>query len=111
MPHDPGDTRFIVNRPAPDIPYFTPAQSPPSGTIKEVSGNAKLPKLFTPLRIRGVEFQNRIFVSTVFEVVYYGLCFSRVCSFRRCVNTPLKMVTSRTGIWHTWEASYHADQD
>lgn len=107
------DTRFFVNRPASNIHYFTPAQSPPSGTAKPVSGNVQLPNLFTPLRIRGVEFQNRIFVSAgpeVFEVVYSGL--NRFCCrFRQCVNTPVKMDTSRIGTWHTWEGSCHVDQD
>jgi hypothetical protein len=56
------DTTFIVNRPAPHIPYYTPAQDPPSGTAKEVEDGRNLPKVFTPLKIRGLEFQNRIFV-------------------------------------------------
>jgi len=57
------DTDLIFNRPAPNVSYFTPAQTPPSGTLKEVLANATKPKIFTPLRIRGLEFHNRIFLS------------------------------------------------
>ncbi|KAJ3504790.1 hypothetical protein NLJ89_g7754 [Agrocybe chaxingu] len=53
-----------VNLPAPDISYFTPRQSPPAGTAVTPQKNAKpIPKLFQPLKIRSVEFQNRIFLS------------------------------------------------
>ncbi|RXW19256.1 hypothetical protein EST38_g6594 [Candolleomyces aberdarensis] len=53
-----------LNVPAEGIPYFTPAQNPPAGSVvdPEHSGHP-IPKLFQPLRIRGVEFQNRIWVS------------------------------------------------
>ncbi|KAI0147810.1 hypothetical protein GGR57DRAFT_475900 [Xylariaceae sp. FL1272] len=42
------------------IPYFTPAQTPPSGTF---IGEGAAPKLFTPLTVRGVTFQNRLFLA------------------------------------------------
>lgn len=47
--------------PAEGIPYFTPAQSPAAGTAAnpQTSGNA-IPKLYTPLTVRGVTFQNRL---------------------------------------------------
>ncbi|KAJ5576901.1 hypothetical protein N7535_003827 [Penicillium sp. DV-2018c] len=47
--------------PAEGISYFTPAQTPPAGTAAnpQSSGKAIL-KLFQPLVIRGVTFQNRI---------------------------------------------------
>ncbi|KAF8503175.1 FMN-linked oxidoreductase [Gautieria morchelliformis] len=57
------DNSLIINRPAPNVSYFTPAQSPPSGKASEGSEDAQLPKLFTPLQIRGLQFQNRIFLS------------------------------------------------
>ncbi|KAI0948189.1 hypothetical protein AcW1_009770 [Taiwanofungus camphoratus] len=54
----------IINSPAPNVPYFTPAQNPPAGTaVKPQPDGEAIPKLFTPLKIRGVEFQNRIFLS------------------------------------------------
>jgi hypothetical protein len=56
--------KSIPNVPAKGISYFTPAQIPPSGTATDPqpSGNP-IPKLFTPLTIRGVTFQNRIMLS------------------------------------------------
>ncbi|KIW78468.1 hypothetical protein Z517_08304 [Fonsecaea pedrosoi CBS 271.37] len=55
---------LIINKGTPGISYFTPAQSPPSGTAKDPqSDGSAIPKLFQPLTIRGVTFQNRIFLS------------------------------------------------
>ncbi|KAI0688871.1 FMN-linked oxidoreductase [Earliella scabrosa] len=51
----------ISNSPAPGVPYFTPAQYPPAGTA--AGDTDSLPTLFKPIKIRGVEFQNRIWVS------------------------------------------------
>ncbi|KAL5511398.1 OYE32_3 [Sanghuangporus vaninii] len=54
----------LANAPAPGIPYFTPAQVPPSGTAVSPQPDDKpIPKIFQPLKIRGVEFHNRIFLS------------------------------------------------
>lgn len=51
------------NAPAPGVPYYTPAQNPPAGTALDPQPDEKLiPKLFQALQIRGVQFQNRIFV-------------------------------------------------
>ncbi|KAL9113555.1 MAG: hypothetical protein Q9227_002293 [Pyrenula ochraceoflavens] len=51
----------IPNRAAPGISYFTPLQDPPSGTAADPqSDGSHPPKLFKPLTIRGVTFQNRI---------------------------------------------------
>lgn len=52
----------VVNRGTPGIPYFTPMQVPQAGTAIESDGKA-IPKLFQPLTVRGVTFQNRIFLS------------------------------------------------
>ncbi|KAI9841888.1 MAG: hypothetical protein M1838_003359 [Thelocarpon superellum] len=58
------DVRDIPNRPAPGISYFTPAQTPPAGTASDPQPNGSHPpKLFQPLRLRGVTFQNRIMLS------------------------------------------------
>lgn len=55
----------IFNAPAHGIPYFAAAQVPASGTADVPQPDSKpIPKLFQPIKIRGVEFQNRIFVST-----------------------------------------------
>ncbi|QKD50600.2 uncharacterized protein FOBCDRAFT_178071 [Fusarium oxysporum Fo47] len=49
---------------AKNIPFFTPAQNPPAGTALECQSPGKsVPKLFTPLKIRGITMQNRIWVS------------------------------------------------
>ena len=72
----------VANAPAPNIPcviflepvsssvtslstyrYFTPAQVPPTGTALEQPEGKEVPALFRPIKIRGVTFQNRIFVS------------------------------------------------
>jgi protein disulfide-isomerase A1 len=50
----------IENKPAPGVPYFTPAQNPPAGSAVDP---ASAPTLFKPIRIRGVELQNRFVVS------------------------------------------------
>jgi 2,4-dienoyl-CoA reductase-like NADH-dependent reductase (Old Yellow Enzyme family) len=51
----------IPNVAAKNSPYYTPAQSPPSGTA--ISNGQLIPALFTPLSIRGLTLQNRIVVS------------------------------------------------
>ena len=46
------------------VSYFTPAQTPPAGTAydPQPDGSA-IPKLFQPLKLRGLTLQNRIMVS------------------------------------------------
>ncbi|KAL4248550.1 NADPH dehydrogenase YqjM-like protein [Abortiporus biennis] len=56
----------FVNAPAPGVPFFSPAQYPASGTAvdPQPDGNLKeIPTLFHPIKIRGLEFQNRIWLS------------------------------------------------
>lgn len=54
----------IVNKAAEGISYFTPAQEPPAGTAADPQpDNRPIPKLFTPLKIRGITLQNRIMLS------------------------------------------------
>lgn len=54
----------LYSAPAPGISYFTPHQEKPAGTavVPQPDGRP-IPTLFRPLKIRGVEFQNRIFLS------------------------------------------------
>jgi hypothetical protein len=56
------ETNAFYNKPAKGISYYTPAQDPPSGTLLEAAEGKKEPKLFTPLKIGGLELQNRIMV-------------------------------------------------
>ncbi|KAI4859282.1 hypothetical protein F4820DRAFT_454019 [Hypoxylon rubiginosum] len=49
---------------APGISYYTPVQNYPSGTAADPQPDGRpLPKLFTPLKIRGLTMQNRIMLS------------------------------------------------
>jgi hypothetical protein len=54
----------IANYPAgPGIPYYTPAQTPPAGTASDPQPDGSHPpKLFQPLKLRGLTLQNRIMV-------------------------------------------------
>ncbi|KAH8828959.1 FMN-linked oxidoreductase [Flagelloscypha sp. PMI_526] len=49
-----------VNEPASNLPYFTPFQKVPSGQANDL---ASAPTLFQPFKLRGLEFQNRIWLS------------------------------------------------
>lgn len=53
----------LENTPAPNISYFTPLQDPPAGTAMLEDGKKDVPKLFRPLKLRGVTLQNRIMLS------------------------------------------------
>ncbi|EEQ92628.1 hypothetical protein RJZ56_007813 [Blastomyces dermatitidis] len=53
--------KLVRSEPAPSVSYFTPLQSPSSGTAADPqSDGSRPPKLFRPLKVRGVTFQNRI---------------------------------------------------
>ena len=53
----------LKNEPAKGISYFTPAQSPPAGTASDPQPDgSQIPKIFQPLKLRGVTFPNRIWV-------------------------------------------------
>ncbi|KAF3059702.1 putative NADPH dehydrogenase C23G7.10c [Daldinia childiae] len=54
----------IPNKAAKGVPFFTPAQEPPAGTALDPQPDGStIPKLFTPLKIRGLTLQNRIMLS------------------------------------------------
>jgi len=55
----------IGNEAAENTPFYTPAQKPPAGTAvqPQPGDDQAIPKLFTPLKIRGMTMQNRIMVS------------------------------------------------
>ncbi|SLM39941.1 fmn-linked oxidoreductase [Lasallia pustulata] len=54
----------IENKAAKGISYFTPAQVPPAGTASDPQPDGSHPpKLFQPLKLRGVTLQNRIMLS------------------------------------------------
>ena len=70
----------IPNPPAPGIPYYTPAQYPPAGAAAEDDHN-KVPTLFKPIKIRGVEFHNHLWVSYHMSKINYT-------SFS-CIDRPI----------------------
>lgn len=43
-----------INYRAPGISYFTPLQDPPAGTALLVEDQKDVPKLFKPLKLRGM---------------------------------------------------------
>lgn len=66
--HESKDQDFsnqnIENEAAKDISYYTPAQQPPAGTASDPQPDGSHPpKLFQPLKLRGVTLQNRIMLS------------------------------------------------
>jgi hypothetical protein len=57
-------SQVLFSAAAPGISYFTPHQEKPAGTaINPQPDGRPIPTLFQPLKIRGIEVQNRIFVS------------------------------------------------
>jgi hypothetical protein len=51
-----------------------PEQKPPAGAAVVPQPDGKpIPKLFQPLKIRGVEFQNRIFVESSLDPVHENI--------------------------------------
>jgi hypothetical protein len=68
-----------VAKAAPGLSYFTPAQDPVSGSAVDPQPDGRaIPILFQKLRIRGVDFQNRIWVCIL-----------------NCVKTCLKLTVFR----------------
>ncbi|KAH9912673.1 FMN-linked oxidoreductase [Epithele typhae] len=63
----------MQNAPAAGVPYFTPAQYPPSGTA---AADSDVPTLFKPIKIRGVEFQNRIWLSPLCQYSAQNGCLT-----------------------------------
>ncbi|KAK4902747.1 NADH-dependent flavin oxidoreductase [Elasticomyces elasticus] len=59
--HD--EAYLLANKAAPGVPYFTPLQEIPAGTALITDGKTVVPKLFQPLKIRGLTLQNRIMLS------------------------------------------------
>lgn len=63
LPKQVEEEDHLVNRAAPGISYFTPLQDPPAGTALGTKNGKEIPKLFKPLKIRGLTLPNRIAVS------------------------------------------------
>ncbi|OAA65007.1 NADPH dehydrogenase [Cordyceps fumosorosea ARSEF 2679] len=50
-----------VNKAAPGVPFYTPAQEPAPGSAVDASSD--VPSLFRPIKVRGLEQHNRVVVS------------------------------------------------
>lgn len=93
----------LENKAAPGISYFTPQQDPPAGTALAMKdGSSKIPKLFTPLKLRGLTLQNRIGVCIPSK---FTIAHTNPSSSPLSANTPPKTATRRTGTSPTWAAS------
>ncbi|KAJ5420292.1 hypothetical protein N7465_002811 [Penicillium sp. CMV-2018d] len=80
----------VSAKPAEGISYYTPAQSPPAGTARTPQTSGKpIPKMFKPLTVRGVTFQNRLGMApmcqysaddghmTAWHIAHYGAIAQR----------------------------------
>ncbi|KAM0334531.1 hypothetical protein ACHAQA_001561 [Verticillium albo-atrum] len=104
----------IENTPAKGVSFFTPEQSPPAGTALD-SADGKIPKLFTPLKIRGVELPNRIWLSpmcqysahegfhSLWHTTHYGGIVQRGPGFAMIEATAVqangRITPEDSGIW------------
>lgn len=109
---------LLINKAAPDvclsyhsspftllmvqISYFTPQQDPPAGTaIGMLDRSCKIPKLFTPLKLRGLQLKNRIAVCPTFIVTATcEMLTNKHHSSRHFVSTLPKTATRPHGILH-----------
>ena len=89
----------LINVAAEGIPYFTPAQEIPAGTALVPQPDGKpVPKVFQPLRIRGLEFQNRIWVRANASPCSGSNLPYVVCSSLPSANAPPRTVFPAHGI-------------
>ncbi|KFH48698.1 putative NADPH dehydrogenase-like protein [Hapsidospora chrysogenum ATCC 11550] len=107
--------KSLTPAPAKGISYFTPAQDPPSGTALGTQDGSPIPKLFQPLKIRGIEMQNRIWVSpmcqysahegfqTMWHTTHYGGIAQRgpglVMLEAAAVQARGRITPEDSGIW------------
>ncbi|KAI5459553.1 hypothetical protein BGZ63DRAFT_455169 [Mariannaea sp. PMI_226] len=106
----------IRNTAAKGVPFYTPEQDPVAGSAvyPQPSGNA-VPKLFTPLKIRGIQMPNRIWVSpmcqysahegfhTPWHITHYGGMLQRgpglVMIEATAVQANGRITPEDSGIW------------
>lgn len=106
----------IANKAAKGVPFFTPEQDPVPGSAKQTQASGKpIPKLFTPLRIRGIEMKNRIWVSpmcqysahegfhTPWHITHYGGMIQRGPGLMMIEATAVqangRITPEDSGIW------------
>jgi hypothetical protein len=118
LPTDVKGEDYLTNKAAPDVcspyfscsctllmvqvSYFTPQQDPPAGTaIGMLDRGSKIPKLFTPLKLRGLQLKNRIAVWCTSSITATcDMLTNRHCSSHHFVNTLPKTATRPHGILH-----------
>ena len=99
----------IENEAAKGISYYTPAQQPPAGTASDPQPNgSKPPKLFQPLKLRGVTMQNRIMASPA-GPEHGAETTDELLSSPHYVNTPRKTAIIPPGTSPTSAASSSED--
>ncbi|KAJ6602737.1 FMN-linked oxidoreductase [Mycena vulgaris] len=112
---------ILINRRAPGVSFYTPLQSPPAGTARAVPSTL----LFTPLKIRGVEFPNRVWVSpmqqysaedgklTPWHIAFLGGIIIRGAGLvfvEGSAVTPEGRITPEdAGLWEDAQISSHAE--
>ncbi|KAG6036500.1 hypothetical protein E4U41_005693 [Claviceps citrina] len=106
----------IVNVPAKGVSFFTPEQDPVAGSAVDPQPSGKpVPKLFTPLKIRGIQLPNRIWVSpmcqysahegfhTPWHITHYGGMVQRgpglVMVEATAVQANGRITPEDSGIW------------
>ena len=96
----------IVNKGSDRVAFYTPEQDPVAGSAVDPQPSGKpIPKLFTPLKIRGVTLPNRIWVSpmcqysahegfhTPWHITHYGGMIQRgVSTFERMRRAELTVL-------------------
>ncbi|KZS86918.1 FMN-linked oxidoreductase [Sistotremastrum niveocremeum HHB9708] len=104
----------ISNKPAPNTSYYTPSQEPKSGVAVQQE-NFTTPSLFQPITIRGLEFQNRLWVPpmdqcsaddghlTAWHFSHLGAIFTRGpgLTFIECtaVTANSRITPEDSGLW------------
>lgn len=86
----------LVNHAAPGISYFTPLQDPPAGTAFLDEGKEDVPKLFKPIKIRGVTLQNRIMLSPLCQYSAEDGHYTMVSASSLLLTTRTKCLCSGT---------------
>nr|VWO99089.1 Chaperone protein dnaJ 2 [Ganoderma boninense] len=81
---------ILYNAPAPNVPYFVPRQYPPAGTALQPHERANhIPALFQPITIRGLTFQNRLWVSFPIPQLSFLLTHPSLVSVTACTPLPV----------------------
>lgn len=94
----------IKNEAAKGISYYTPAQRPPAGTASDPQPDGSHPpKLFQPLKLRGLTLQNRIMARPLRPRTQKAAA-NEITSFPHYANILQRTAITRPGISPTWAA-------